>query len=254
MLLRSVRLLALLGALCCWTAPVSAQSMQVSTPRYPMLFSKAVQQELKLTEEQNKKIQAKINELMPAGSFMSRPEPKSGGDVKAGGGEAAPPAVSFGVVIKGSGGAAGSPPIVLGGGSGGNIKFSPEGMPGLPDFRKIDEEVEKLLEPAQRTRLKQIALQRQGLSALGDEKTASELGLETEQKELVRQILDDQRKKTQEYFQKMLSEGGGIQQDQVTSFIKKQREQTEQDLAILLSPEQKTKWEELQGPKFDFKR
>lgn len=258
MFLRAARLLALLGAFCCWTGLASAQMMQMAMPRYPMLLSKPVQQELKLTEEQNKKIQAKIKELTPEGSFsVARPETKAGSDAdKGGAGEAAPPAVSFGVVIKGAGpGGAASPPIILGGGTGGNIKFSTgEGMPGMPDFKKIDEEVDKLLEQPQRDRLKQLVLQRQGLAALAEEKVAKELGLEPEQKDLVKQIMDDQRKKTQEFFQKMLSDGGGFQQDQVTTHMKKLREQTEQDLAIVMTPEQKSKWDEMLGPKFEYKR
>lgn len=256
MFLRSIRLLALLGALCCFVSQASAQMMQMTMPRYPMLMSKPVQQELKLSEDQIKKIQAKIKELTPEGGMMgNRFEfgKKEGDTAKnAGGGEAAPPTVSFGVVIKGEGGAA-SPPIVLGG-NGGNIKFStPEGFPGLPDFKKIDAEVDKLLEQPQRNRLKQIALQRQGLSAIAQDDVAKEVGLEPEQRDIVKHIMEDQQKKTQEFIQQMLGEGS-FQQDKMQTFIKKQREQTEQDLAIVMSPDQKAKWEEMNGPKFEFKK
>ena len=66
MLLRSLRCLALVGALVCGTGISQAQMMmQMNTPKFPLLASKPVQQELKLTDEQTKKIQAKIKELMP---------------------------------------------------------------------------------------------------------------------------------------------------------------------------------------------
>src|SRR5947208_2269451 len=103
MLRRSLRYIALFGAFVCGAGNSQAQMMmQMSTPKFPMLASKPVQQELKLTDEQTKKIQAKIKELMPEGSFMNRGvEAKGGGGGAAGGGDAAPPQVNFGVVIKG---------------------------------------------------------------------------------------------------------------------------------------------------------
>ena len=228
--------------------------MQMSTPKFPMLSSKPVQQELKLTDEQNKKIQAKIKELMPEGTFMSRPEIKGGGGgAAAGGGDAAPPQVNFGVVIKGGGpGGAAAPPVVFGGG-GANIKLGEGGQFTMPDFKKIDAEVDKLLEQPQRDRLKQLALQRTGLTALAQEQVAKDVGLEDDQKELVKHVMEDQQKKTQEFFQGLIGASGTFSQDKVGEFMKKQKEQTETDLAIILTPDQKAKWDELLGPKFEFK-
>src|SRR5258708_5663156 len=133
MLVRSLRYLALVGAFVCGTGISQAQmTMQMNTPKFPMLASKAVQQELKLTDEQTKKIQAKIKELMPEGSFMSRPDGK-GGDGAAAGGDAAPPQVNFGVVIQGkAAGGASAPPIVLGSP---NFKLGEGGQFVMPDFK-----------------------------------------------------------------------------------------------------------------------
>jgi hypothetical protein len=252
MMLRSLRYIALLGALVCGTGLSQAQMMmQMSTPKFPLLASKPVQQELKLTDEQTKKIQTKIKELMPEGSFMSRPEGKGGGDAAAGG-DASPPQVSFGFVVPGKGaGGASAPPVVLGGGA--NFKVGEGGQFIMPDFKKIDAEVDKLLEQPQRDRLKQLSLQRTGLSALAQDQVAKEVGLEDDQKELVKNIMEVQQKKTREFFQNMIGAGAGFSQDKSTEFMKKQKEQTETDLAILLSPEQKAKWDELLGPKFEFK-
>ncbi len=210
------------------------------SPKYPMLFSKAVREELKVTEEQNKKIQAKIKEHTPEGSMVRIPSDDKKGE------EGGAPKVMMSFSFKSADGA---PPV-------GGIALDPSKMgtlPGMPDFKKIDEEMNKILEQPQRDRLRQIQLQRIGLSSLGQEEVAREVGLEAEQKEMVKHILDDQQKKTQEHFQKMLADGGGIQQDQVASFMKKLREQTESDLAVILTPDQQAKWEQVKGPKFDKK-
>jgi hypothetical protein len=251
MLLRSLRFVALVSVILCGTSVSQAQFMQMATPKYPMLMNKAVQQELKLTDEQKNKIQAKVKELMPEGSpFMNRFEAK-GGD-KAAGGDGSAPKVNFGVVIQGSGpGGAASPPIVLG--NPGSIKLGEGGVLNMPDFKKIDAEVEKLLEQPQRDRLKQLALQRTGMVALAQEQVAKDVGLEDDQKELVKHILEDQQKKMQDYFRSMIEAGNGFSQEKIGEFTKKQREQTESDLSIILTPDQKAKWEQLLGAKFDFK-
>lgn len=181
---------------------------------------------------------------------MNRMEVK-GGD-KAAGGDDSAPKVSFGVVIQGrdQGGAA-SPPVVLG--NAGSIKLGDGGQFVMPDFKKIDAEIEKLLEPSQRDRLKQLVLQRTGLTALAQEPVAKDLGLDAEQKDLVKHILEDQQKKMQDYFRNLIQEGNGFSQEKIGEFTKKQREQTESDLSILLTPDQKVKWDEMLGAKFDFK-
>lgn len=251
MLLRSLRFVALVAALVCGSSVSQAQFMQMATPKFPMLMNKAVQQELKLTDEQNKKIQAKVKELMPEGSPMiNRFEAKAGD--KAAAGDDSAPKVNFGIVIQGSGqGGAAPPPIVLG--NAGNIKLGEGGQFMMPDFKKIDAEVEKLLEQPQRDRLKQLSLQRTGLMAIAQEQVAKDIGLEDDQKELVKHILEDQQKKMQEYFQNMIAAGNGFSQEKIGEFTKKQREQTESDLGIILTPDQKAKWDEMTGTKFDFK-
>ncbi|MFT3878810.1 MAG: hypothetical protein QM703_04010 [Gemmatales bacterium] len=251
MLLRSLCFAAIVGALVCGTSVSHAQFMQMATPKFPMLMSKPVQQELKLTDEQNKKIQAKIKELMPEGSPMINRMETKGGE-KAAGGDDSAPKVNFGVVIQGRGqGGAASPPIVLG--NPGNFKLGEGGSFAMPDFKKIDAEVEKLLEQPQRDRLRQLALQRTGMTAIAQEQVAKDIGLEDDQKEMVKHIMEDQQKKMQEYFQNMIAAGNGFSQEKIGEFTKKQREQTESDLSIILTPDQKTKWDELLGAKFDFK-
>jgi hypothetical protein len=232
----------------CCTAPTYAQGFFMSSggegfsAQYPLLMSKPVQKELNLTPDQVKKIEAKIKELMPEGAMF-----KPSGDAKAQKGDGtgqsgftilvAPPKVS------------GVPPV------GGGIQIDPSNIriPNMPDFKKIEEEVLKILEQPQRDRLKQLNLQQQGLSALANEKVANEAGLAEEQRELVKQILSENRKKMSEFFMQARGENGGITPDTVRDYMKKQRETTEKDIALLLSDEQKDHWEKMLGPKFDFK-
>lgn len=235
------RVLIATGILISWTLTSHAQVFrtQGTMPKYPLLMSKAVQQELKISDEQNKKIQAKIKELTPEGSFMMPPVGPAGD------GESGAPKVMMSFSFKGTEG--GAPPA--------GIVVNPDklgAMPGLPDFKKIDEEVNKLLEQPQRDRLKQLALQREGITAVAQEDTARVLDLDDDQKDLIKQALDHQSRKMQETVQKMMADGG-IQQGQLGPLYRKLREQTEKDIQTILSPEQLKKWDELTGPRFDFK-
>src|SRR4051794_33951466 len=94
------------------TAPVRAQqfTMNMSSPQFPLLMSKPVQKELNLTDDQNKKIAAKVQELMPEGSPI-----KFGGDGKAAGDGA--PKINFVIGAPKTGGA---PPV-----AGGTVAIDP---------------------------------------------------------------------------------------------------------------------------------
>lgn len=236
----ALRLLMTTGILISITLSSHAQVFrtQGTMPKYPLLFSKSVQQELKISDEQIKKIQAKVKELMPQGSFMMPP------GVAAGNGEEGAPKVMMSFSFKTADGA---PPA--------GVVVNPDklgALPGMPDYKKIDDEVNKLLEKPQRDRLKQLALQRQGISSVAQEETARELQLDDDQKDLIKQAVDHQAKKMQETIQKMLADGAH-QQGELGSIMKKLREQTEKDIQAILTPEQLKKWDELTGPKFDFK-
>jgi hypothetical protein len=222
------------------TAAAGAQEMRLSmnAPKFPMLFNRNVQHELKVADDQMKKIRSKIDEMMPQGGGLQFGSAGGeGGDQKAG--------FSVVVAVKPGAGGVGAPGggVVIGGGDG-------KLFGGLPDFKKIDEEVEKLLEPDQRKRLGQLSLQQQGLMALEQPKVADELGLHADQKELVKEAMDNHRAKTREFVQQQ----GKLDSAKMQEFMKTQREKTESDLSILLSDEQKLKWEEMIGPKFDFKK
>jgi hypothetical protein len=221
----------------CYPILAMAQLMQPGgapgyMPRFAVLLGKPVQTELKITPEQWKKIEAKIKELAPEGSSVRMPDYQAGkeGDQSR---------VTMRFRFKSDNNGAIDP------------KTLPM-MPNLPDFKKIDEEVLKLLEPPQRDRLRQIVLQRTGLTALAQEDVAKEVELEPEQKEMIKHILEEQKKKTTEMLKQMIAERK-MDQESLQAHTKKQREQAETDIGLLLTPVQQSKWEELQGPRFEKK-
>lgn len=215
---------------------------------YFLLFNPAVQKELKLTDEQNKKIQAKIQESMPQGGTFQIGGEVKGGTAKAGDGKGGDakggegPKISF-QIGGGNGAKAGAAPPIVIGGDGSNFR--------MPDFKKIDQEVNKLLDEKQRDRLKQLGLQTQGMMAVGQAKVADELGLQEEQRDIIKHILQEHGQKTKDLLTQ-LREEGNLDPQSFGERMRKQREATEKDLGLILTDEQKEKWSKMTGPKFDF--
>jgi len=106
--------------------------------------------------------------------------------------------------------------------------------------------LEGILLPNQVARLKEIVLQRRGLSALQDKEIQETLALSDEQKEKLKTIQADARKKSQEVFQNQDLE----QQARREKLQEIQKEASEAATAVLTS-EQKEKFEKMQGTKLD---
>lgn len=124
------------------------------------------------------------------------------------------------------------------------------------EFRKQREERSKkeedaaklVLKPEQLDRLNELRLQRAGASALERSEVAEKVGLTQEQKDKIASISQEARR-----------DGGGFNRDasqeerrQAAAEARERREKTNAEILALLTPEQKTKWEEMQGAKFDF--
>lgn len=192
------------------------------TPKFTLFMDPAVRKELKLTQEQDKKVTELLEEMQQGG-------------------------------------------LTLGGGGGGEAKVTfriaggqgvPAGPISLPDFKKIEGDLMKVLDDKQKARVKQIWLQRTGLMALSDSEIAKEVGLEEPQKDLVKDILEDHQKETQRVIQEALAEAGGaggaIKFD--AKKMKGLHEKAEKSLKEILSQEQDAKWQEMLGPKFEGKK
>lgn len=258
MLFRSMLRAAFLGCILALPASVSAQNFSFSTgPMMPgmgkgapnkifMVQRAAVQKDLEMTAEQIKKVKDLLGEL----GQLRQPE----GEGKEG---EAKIAISFTVL---------TPPV----GSNGEVM-----PPAMPDFAGMEKELEKILNDKQKARLKQIGLQETGLMAMAQEEVAKELELNSDQKNMVKEAVESQQKEMMKLTEEMFKNGGfgNIQigkndGDKKTGgkiitntkdgvggmkFVEKMRDmkkKTEDELALLLSPDQKTKWEEMQGPKF----
>ncbi len=115
------------------------------------------------------------------------------------------------------------------------------------ELRARGEELQKSIEqellPDQLARLKQIALQQQGIFALRTEEVAKELGL-TEQ----------QQQQIQEKLTAGFRRGPGAQPGQggERGNFQERRTQLENEVLGLLTAEQKEKFEKMKGPRFEF--
>lgn len=112
--------------------------------------------------------------------------------------------------------------------------------------KKTQAEVAKVLDAKQNERLGQLALQREGINAIGRSEVAEKLGLSGDQREEIEKIMTAARPTGGGF--------GGSQEERQAAFEKMQkaREKAQSDLTALLTPEQKAKWESMLGAKFEF--
>lgn len=119
---------------------------------------------------------------------------------------------------------------------------------------ETDAKIKKILKPDQVTRLDQLALQRQGVNALTRPEVVKQLSLTQEQQDKIQKTLEEARAPGG-------GAGGGFQNFQnlsdeerqkLRAEAEKRREKTESDVVAVLTDEQKTKWAEMKGKKFDF--
>lgn len=106
--------------------------------------------------------------------------------------------------------------------------------------------VATILNDEQRARLKQISLQLAGPAAFSDPEVAEKLGFSDEQKKSIEEIQSSNREEMRSLFQN--ADG-----NRAEAFRKVQsaRKAAEEKLTGLLTDEQKTKWQELTGKKFE---
>lgn len=101
--------------------------------------------------------------------------------------------------------------------------------------------VEKELLPDQVARVKQIALQQQGVFALRSDEVAKELGLS-----------DDQKTQIQEKLTSTFRRGNRGEQGADRGNFQERRAQLEKDILGVLTDAQKEKFEKMKGSKFEF--
>lgn len=119
-------------------------------------------------------------------------------------------------------------------------------------MQKWDEGIGKILQPAQKTRLRELQLQAEGASALMRPDVAKELNLSEEQKKKISDIAQQYRQKQVQLFQ----QGRGPDVDRQALFQQMQqlRQQMDKELLAVLTTQQMDQWKKMQGKPFQFPR
>jgi Spy/CpxP family protein refolding chaperone len=142
-----------------------------------------------------------------------------------------------------------------GGGEGGNRRGRGEAPSEeqMAEFRKRSEEqnkkVEAILTADQNKRLKEIVLQTRGAGALRDEQVAKSLGLTEDQVAALKTIGEESDKRMGE-----IRQSGGDDREARQKKMEELRADTEAESLAVLSDEQKTKFTEMKGAKFELDR
>ena len=172
-------------------------------------MNKSVQQELKLSEEQVKKIEDTANEIRE--KHQAELEPLR------------------------------------------QLDRQEQRQKAAPIRRKIADETRQalagVLQPEQQKRLKQIELQQRGARAFQEPKVQDSLKLTDEQKGKINTINEDAARKRREARQ---GAGRGNSPETRSKLTALRKESMEKALAVL-TPEQKTTWEEMAGKPFEIK-
>lgn len=125
--------------------------------------------------------------------------------------------------------------------------------------KQAEDALKAILNEQQFARYSQLRLQRQGVMALSRPEVADQLGLTQEQKDKLAAQREAERGERGGPGGRQRGEGGpgqagGERPDfqAMMAEMQKRREKQEADALAVLTPEQKTKWESLQGAKFTF--
>jgi hypothetical protein len=135
-------------------------------------------------------------------------------------------------------------------GQGGGQDLSPEERAArrAEQRAKETEALKKILNEDQMKRLKQLTLQRAGLSALGETPVQEELKLTSDQKSKVDAVLQEQRAAMREAFQ----DGGGGDPQAARAKMEEMRKKSNEKLEAILTADQKTQWKAMLGTPFTF--
>ena len=113
---------------------------------------------------------------------------------------------------------------------------------------KEKEKLGEVLMPHQSKRLEEIFLQVRGAGALLDPEVAKEVGLSEEDQDKLRETIQEAREGMQEEMRGLFQSGD---RDQIREKMTEMQKQIEEKALAALSEEQKQKFTELKGEKFD---
>jgi hypothetical protein len=115
---------------------------------------------------------------------------------------------------------------------------------------KLAKDLNELLQPAQRNRLRQLTLQREGNFALGQEDVKKELKITQEQMMKFKAVVEDLQSKVQPLIKEAQS-GGNL--EEIRPKVEALRKDHAKQLEAVLTDAQKMQWKEMLGPPFDLR-
>jgi len=125
-------------------------------------------------------------------------------------------------------------------------------QPKMEESQKaLGKQVDEVLMPNQRDRLKQITVQIQGTGALSDEEVAKELALSDDQEKQIQQVRQEAFEKMRENFRPGAG-GGDNDRDARRERMQKAQKETDDKVLAVLTSEQRDKFEKMKGEKFEF--
>jgi Spy/CpxP family protein refolding chaperone len=119
-------------------------------------------------------------------------------------------------------------------------------------MQKWDEGIGKILQPAQKTRLRELQLQAEGASALARPDVAKELNLSEDQRKKIGDITTQYRQKQMQLWQQ--GRGPGVDRQAMFQQMQQLRQQMDKELLAVLTTQQLEQWKKMQGKPFQFPR
>ncbi|MGQ9880312.1 MAG: hypothetical protein ACUVSV_05550 [Armatimonadota bacterium] len=119
-------------------------------------------------------------------------------------------------------------------------------------MQKWDEALGKVLQPTQKTRLRELQIQAQGASALAHPDVAKELNLSEEQRKKISDILAQYGQKQMQLWQE--GRGPNVDRQALMQQIQQLRQQMDKELLAVLTSQQQEQWKKIQGKPFEFPR
>jgi len=113
---------------------------------------------------------------------------------------------------------------------------------------KLDKHLKEVLQPGQRTRLRQVTLQQEGGFALGQDDVQKELKITQEQLKKFTAVVRDLQKSVTPLFK--AAESGG-KPEEIRPKIEQLRKDNAKKLEAILTDTQKKHWKEMLGPPFE---
>jgi len=117
--------------------------------------------------------------------------------------------------------------------------------------KELQTKVDKVLNPKQTTRMKELSIQQRGAEAFEDDDVVAALKLSDEQKKKLTAIRDEAADKQQEIV-KALTSGGGGDGGAIREKMQALRKELGDKAMAVLTDQQREAFEKMKGTKFDF--